>query len=171
MTSSGRFRYSIGSQDTIDPLFERMESDEYAEAQRNREIIENMQLRLEEMERINVDLEDRLEDQAKLCVDLEHECTEIERSWREKCVYLEHEIDEWKKRSMVEEKKGDRLREQISRTEKELYSILQKKYELMRGPGGGVIPPSIPPLASRGIQSNIGSYDGDISQVNSIYIY
>jgi predicted RNase H-like nuclease (RuvC/YqgF family) len=157
----------------IDPLFERMESDEYAEAQRNREIIENMQQRLEEMERINFDLEDRLEDQAKLCVDLEHECTEIERNWRDKCVYLEHEIDEWKKRSMVEEKKGDRLREQISRTEKELYSILQKKYELMRGPGGGVIPPSIPPTTSRGIgiQSNSGSYDGDISQVRYICNY
>jgi predicted RNase H-like nuclease (RuvC/YqgF family) len=61
-----------------------MDSDEYAEAQRNREIIESMQQRLEEMERINVDLEGRLEDQAKLCVDLEHECTDIERTWREK---------------------------------------------------------------------------------------
>jgi hypothetical protein len=63
----------------------------------------------------------------------------------------------------MEEKKGDRLREQISRTEKELYSILQKKYELMRGPGGGQ-PPSVLQSTSKELRSNNGSYD-DISQV------
>ena len=45
---------------------------------------------------------------------------------------MEREIEEWKKKFLIEEKKGDRLREQISRTEKELYSILQKKYELRK---------------------------------------
>ena len=32
--------------------------------------------------------------------------------------------------------KGDRVREHLSRTERELYGILQRKYELLRGPGG-----------------------------------
>lgn len=74
-----------------------------------------------------------------MCIDLEHECTEIERSWRERCEMMEKDIGEWKKKYLNEVKKGDRLREQISRTEKELYGILQRKYELMRGPGGAPI--------------------------------
>ena len=37
-----------------------METDEYLEAQRNREVIESLQQRLEDLERINMDLEYRL---------------------------------------------------------------------------------------------------------------
>ena len=37
-----------------------METDEFLEAQRNREVIESLQQRLEDLERINMDLEYRL---------------------------------------------------------------------------------------------------------------
>ena len=37
-----------------------METDEYLEAQRNRDVIESLQQRLEDLERINMDLEYRL---------------------------------------------------------------------------------------------------------------
>ena len=62
------------------------------------------------------------------------------RNWREKCEFIEKDTMEWRNKYLVEEKKGHKLREQISRTEKELYGILQRKYELMRGPGGTALP-------------------------------
>ena len=81
---------------------------------------------------------------------------------------MEREIVDWRKKYVVEEKKGDRLREQISRTEKELYSILQKKYELMRGPGNQSAGPGLGSGLMRGAQSRDSSrqvsYD-DIPQV------
>jgi predicted RNase H-like nuclease (RuvC/YqgF family) len=120
------------------PLFERIESDDFAELQQSRHIIDAMQRKLDELEKINMDLEFRLEDQAKLCMELEHECTQINRTWHDRCATMEKEIEEWRKKFHIEEKKGARLREQISRTERELYGILQRKYELMRVPGGNV---------------------------------
>ena len=44
------------------------------------------------------------------------------------------EKEEWASKFMVQESKSERLREHLSRTERELYGILQKKYELIRGP-------------------------------------
>ena len=84
-----------------------------------------------------MDLESRLEDQAKQCMAVEKECIAIDRSWREKAEGLENEIKDWKKKNDTQENKTNRLREHLSRSEKELYGILQRKYELMRGPGRG----------------------------------
>ena len=46
------------------------------------------------------------------------------------------EVDEWKKKANQQEQKGDRLREYLNRTERELYGILQKKYQYIRGGNG-----------------------------------
>ena len=154
---SSSFRHS--GNDSELPLFERIDNNEYVEAQRNREFIKSLQHRLEDLEKINIDLEYRLEDQAKLCIDLEHECSEIERGWKERCDLMEREIKEWKKKYSIEEKKGDRLREQISRTEKELYGILQRKYELMRVPGGV-------PFQKSGASSSRERYYDDMNAIN-----
>ena len=119
-------------------------------------IIESQQQRLVRLEKINIELEYRLEDQAKQSMAVETECVTMEVSWRNICEQKDAEIAKLQKGTMiyneltvyyylninrnyiiafeVEKKKGNRLREHLSRTEKELYAILQRKYELMRGP-------------------------------------
>ena len=128
-------RHDVPSQHDS-PLFERMGTDEYAQLQDCRQIIDSLQQRVHDLERINLDLEYRLEDQAKQCMEVEKECVSIERSWKAKCEALEKEIADWKQQYEAQKLKGDRVREHLSRTERELYGILQRKYELMRGPGG-----------------------------------
>lgn len=124
-----------GSNIPESPLFERqMSNDEYTEFQQCRAIIEAQQNRIEKLEHINVDLEARLEEQAKQSMEIEAECIAIERQWSSRCEALENEITRWKRECEGERLKSDRLREQLSRAEKELYGILQRKYELMRGP-------------------------------------
>lgn len=121
---------------------QRLGTDEFYELQQCRHIIENLQERVQDLERINLDLEYRLEDQAKQCMSVEKECIEIERTWKAKCESLETEICHWKDEYESQKLKGDRLREHLSRTERELYGILQRKYELIRGPGGRIVGPA-----------------------------
>jgi len=120
---------------------QRLGTEEFIELQQYRLIIDNLQERIQNLERINVDLEYRLEDQAKQCMSVEKECIEIERTWKTKCEGLEAEISHWKNEYESQQLKGDRLREHLSRTERELYGILQRKYELIRGPGGRMVGP------------------------------
>ena len=118
------------------PLFERYTNDDFVELQHCRSIIDALQDRIQDLERINVDLEYRLEDQAKQCMLAEKECMTIKREWASKCETLQNEIDHWKNEFALEQSRSARLREQNSRTERELYRILQRKYELMRGNAG-----------------------------------
>lgn len=117
--------------------FERLETNEFLEQQENRKSKEALQTRVTDLEKIIVDLENRLEEQAKINIQVEKECIDIERVWRGKYLTLEEEVDEWKKKFHQQEQKGDRLREHLSRTERELYGLLQRKYQIMRGPGAG----------------------------------
>ena len=135
-----RFNFSgKGEAEGDAPLFERMGAVD--ELQKYRQVIDALQSRVQDLERINIDLESRLEDQAKQCMAVERECIAIERTWRDKADGLEEEIKDWKKKNDTQELKTNRLREHLSRTEKELYGILQRKYELMRGPGRGMAGP------------------------------
>ena len=118
---------------TNSPLFERMGSED--ELQQYRQIIDALQNRVRDLERINLDLEYRLEDSAKQCMAVEKECVAIDLKWKEKHKELEKDIDIWKRTCTDQEQKTSKLREHLSRTEKELYGILQRKYEFMRGPG------------------------------------
>lgn len=117
------------------PFFERIGTVE--ELQKCKQLIEQLQERVGDLERINTDLEYRLEDQAKQCMAVEKECTNLERKWRAKCELLETDTETWKREYEAEKQKSARLREHLSRTERELYSILQRKYELMRTGQGG----------------------------------
>jgi hypothetical protein len=101
-------------------------------------------------------------------MEVEKECVAIERKWKAKCDSLEKEILNWKEQFEAQKLKGDRLREHLSRTERELYGILQRKYELIRGPGGRVTGgPQLPPQPREGAStmrrndssSNYGSQD------------
>mgnify|MGYP000297756802 CR=1 FL=1 len=123
----------------MQPLFETFANNDYAELMSARRQILSLQQHVEELEHINMDLEYRLEEETKQTVSIEHECMEVERKWRLKCEGLEEQVEEWEKKCEQLSKKSDRLREQISRTERELYGILQRKHELMRlgGAGGG----------------------------------
>lgn len=111
-------------------------SEDYNELQRARQDIDALRLRVANLERINVDLEYRLEDQAKQCMNAEKECIETERMWRIKCDSLQEEVKNTRNDCEVLKTKGDRLRDHLSRTEREMYTILQRKYEIMRGPAG-----------------------------------
>ena len=125
-----------GGGDRDAPFFERIGAVE--EMQRYKRAVELLQARVGDLERINTDLEYRLEDQAKQCMTVEKECISLERKWRAKCELLEKDTETWKREYESEKQKSDKLREHLSRTERELYSILQRKYELMRtGPQGG----------------------------------
>lgn len=117
------------------PLFERMGTDEYAQLQNCRSNTDTLQQRIHDLEQVNLDLEYRLEDQAKQCMEIEKDCVSIERSWKAKCKGFEDEIATCKKQFEAQKMKSDRVRDHLSRTERELYGILQRKYELIRGPG------------------------------------
>jgi len=127
--------YTKGDMGTNSPLFERMGAEE--ELLQCRQIIDALQNRVRDLERINLDLEYRLEDSAKQCMATEKECVAVETKWKDKNKELEKDIDTWKRTCADQELKTSKLREHLSRTEKELYGILQRKYELMRGPGRG----------------------------------
>jgi len=135
--ATGGMRYNYARSDVQEsPLFERqMGSDDFVELQQMRQVVENLQQRIINLERINVDLEDRLEDQAKQSMLVEKECLLVEQRWKAKNEELLKEIENWKTAFQQEKVKGDRLRDQVHRSERDLYGILQKKYELMRGPG------------------------------------
>jgi hypothetical protein len=55
---------------------------------------------------------------------------------KDKHEVFENQIKTWKREFEAEQLKGDRVREHLSRTERELYGMLQRKYELIKGPGG-----------------------------------
>jgi hypothetical protein len=130
-------RYNFGRPDAQEtPLFERqMASEELIELQQMRVMTENLHQRIMNLEKINMDLEARLEEQARQSMAVERECMLIEQRWKAKNEELLVEIEKWKTSFRQEKLKGDRLREQVHRSERELYGILQRKYELMRGPG------------------------------------
>ncbi len=140
------------------PLFDYfVNSDDQVELLHSRQANQDLQRCVQELERINHDLEERLENEAKQNIDIEHECTEIDRIWRLKCEVMENEVREWKAKYERQEKKAERLREQISRTERELYGILQRKYEWMRG-GGNAAGGSGGPGGLR--RSSVSGYSG-----------
>lgn len=124
--------------DISDPLFTRQgtTNDEFQELVQCRNMRDNLQQEVIKLQKINVDLETLLERQAKQSLAVETECINIERKWAEKCTKLEREIYELKALFDAERSKGDRVREQLSRTERELYGIFQRKYQMMKGPGG-----------------------------------
>lgn len=119
--------------DAYAPLFQRIGNQDFAELQNCHAIIESLQYRVQCLEDINLNLEHRLEHEAKANIQLERDIITTEKNWKSKCSSLEDEIVVLKKNCEVEKVKNERLREHLSRTERELYSILQRKYEFMRG--------------------------------------
>ena len=126
-------RHDIPHNDS--PLFEKMGTDEYAQLLNARQTTDTLQQRIHDLEKVNLDLEYRLEEQAKQCMEIEKECVSIERSWEARCKDFENEISFRKQQFEAQKMKSDRVRDHLSRTERELYGILQRKYELIRGPG------------------------------------
>ena len=131
-------RYNFSRSDTNEtPLFERqMSGDDFSEFQQLRGIIDGLHQRISKLERINTDLEARLEEQAKQSMAVETELINLDRSWKAKAEQLTQEINKWKTEYETEKLKNNRMRDHLSNTEKELYTILQRKHELMRGGPG-----------------------------------
>jgi predicted RNase H-like nuclease (RuvC/YqgF family) len=137
MSGPNGMRYNFAPTENMEsPLFERqVGGDDFVEMHQLRVMIDNQQQAILNLEKINMDLEIRLEEQAKTSMAVEKECTLIEQHWKAKNKEVKKEIESWKTAFQQEKMKGDRLREQVQRTERELYGILQRKYELIRGPG------------------------------------
>jgi hypothetical protein len=148
---------------SAEPFFERMGSVD--ELQQCRQIIDSLQGRVKNLEKINLDLEYRLEDSAKQCMEVEKQCVLVDQKWKAKMIENEKDIETWKRSFEAQQMKTDRLREHLSRTEKELYSILQRKYELMRGPGRGG-PAGGGPGSGQGSNGSGGS-SGNIGTIGS----
>jgi hypothetical protein len=127
-SSSGRSSNSIYL-----PLFERLDNVELQELQHCKQLIEKLQSRVKDLEEINLNLEHRLEGESKANISLERKCVQIQNSWREKTEVLSKEIEEQRRTIANEKAKNEKLRENLSRNERELYGILQRKYEYMKG--------------------------------------
>jgi predicted RNase H-like nuclease (RuvC/YqgF family) len=135
MAGATGLRYSYPQHETSSPgLLQRLGGDDFAELQACRQTIEVLQERVSMLDFIKNELEDRLEDQEKQCMTAEKECLDIRTEWTQKCSLLEKEIEDWKKEFGRQQLKSDRLREQCSRTERELYRI---RGEIMRHGGTG----------------------------------
>ena len=70
-----------------------------------------------------------------LLVAAEKKCTDTAIEWSQTYATLEMDIEKWKLAYKQEKLKSDHFKEQLSKTEREMYSILQRKYEVIRGPG------------------------------------
>lgn len=153
-------------------MFQRIGSEEYAELQNNHAIIDSLQMRVRNLEDINIKLEQMLENQAKQNVGLERDSDNMERLWKEKTEELQKNIEKLNTELQSEKLKNERLREHLSRTERELYGILQRKYELMRGSGrtavadaGGAVKTGLSPTWE---SSNYkSSYDPSVEEMYS----
>jgi hypothetical protein len=80
---------------------------------------------------------------------------------------LRQEVEEWKNKHKREEGKAEALRQHLSRTERELYGILQKKHQILRGSGGApgpARPPAPPPsVLQAGLLTAAGYLGGSSS--------
>jgi hypothetical protein len=127
-----------------------------------------MKTRMKRLEDMNLDLEYRLQDQGRQCMTAEKECFEIRKEWSQKCQSLELEIKKWKDECHAQQLKTEKMKDHLSRTERELYGILQKKYDFIRnqGPSGGGAP-SGAANASNGNSSGSGPTTALLSGSNS----
>ena len=172
MAGTAGVRYNFNGQQNAPevPLFERqMGNDDYVEFQQLRMLIQNLQQRVDSLEKINVDLEYRLEDQAKQSMAVEKECLLIEQRWKKKNEELSKDINHWKGAFEQELHKGDKLREQLNRTERELYGILQRKYQFMHGTKPGALArnppgPDLSTMKKNEGHNASGSWDADLFQ-------
>jgi hypothetical protein len=73
-------------------------------------------------------------------------------------------VEEWKNKHKREEGKAEALRQHLSRTERELYGILQKKHQILRGSGGapGSVRPPAPPSSSSSSSSSASALQASL---------
>jgi hypothetical protein len=109
------------------PLFERLVTEEVLELKTYVKLMENQQRRLAELQQIHKDLEGRLEVESTSRQQLEATLEIREREWTSKLRDLVKDRDHWKEVVVVEQTKNSRLREQLSRKEKDIHQMLQRK--------------------------------------------
>lgn len=123
------------------PLFERFDADDFPELQNCKAAISNLQNRIEFLEKLNVDLEDRLEKQAKEAILLNRKIHSNNVEWEKQSNKLSEQILALQRDLEVAHSKNASLRDNNTRIERELYGLLQRKYEILKGParplGGG----------------------------------
>jgi hypothetical protein len=109
------------------PLFERFHTEEATELKTYVRIIESQNRRLLELERVHDELEGRLEVEAHKRMTLERRLEEERRELDKKYNILEKEKETQMKLVVTEKKQNGRLREQLTRKEKEIRRFYQRK--------------------------------------------
>lgn len=112
---------------TPTPLFERLVTEEVQELKASLRMIENLQRRLDELERVHGELEARLELEAQGKSQLESMLEERERDWAAKFQRLETEKDEWKYQLEREKSKTEQLTMLLNRKNQDIHRMLQRK--------------------------------------------
>jgi hypothetical protein len=82
------------------------------------------------------------------------------------------EVEDWKLLHRKEEERASSLRAHLSRTERELYQVLQKKHQIMRGTGGSaaVVSNGPAPIAAPLPVTSMFNESGDVLEVKLLSI-
>mmetsp|Transcript_33859 Transcript_33859/g.52809 ORF Transcript_33859/g.52809 Transcript_33859/m.52809 type:complete len:220 (+) Transcript_33859:3-662(+) len=118
-------------------LFQRLVTEEVQELKAYGRIIENLNRRLGELERVHGDLESRLEQEARGRVQLETTLEQQEREWAMRFKELEADRDHWKGVVKAEQTKNARLIDQVIRKDQDIHRMLQRKYDNQRDSSSG----------------------------------
>lgn len=94
-------------------------------------MVETYRQRVAECERMNADLEQRLESQGRQRMALEGELTERVRAHKKEMEAKQQELNAWQQRYETLQHQCHKVRDNLQRTERELMSVLSKKYELV----------------------------------------
>jgi hypothetical protein len=107
-------------------LLQRLQN-ELAETKR---LLEAQTRRQNDLEYVNEDLERRLEYEARERITLDAMKAEDEKRWEQERTRLEDERRGWEKKCEEESRRRAIVEERLRRSEKELYRMHQKKYDI-----------------------------------------
>ena len=93
---------------------------------------------LTQVEHINVDLEHRLEHQARKLNKVQRLADKKLQKSTQACNEALLKVDDWKQKFQTQSKKTEHTQEKLRRVEKELYRMMQRKYDVVPGQRGSV---------------------------------
>ncbi|EQC28765.1 hypothetical protein SDRG_13448 [Saprolegnia diclina VS20] len=119
------------------PLFERERRQDSQmvmrlqnELQDTKKALEAQTRRHNDLEYVNEDLERRLEIEARERINMEASRAEDERKWETERARLQEEARMWERKCDEEARRRAVIEERLRRSDKELYRMLQKKYDI-----------------------------------------
>ncbi|OQR96453.1 hypothetical protein ACHHYP_15776 [Achlya hypogyna] len=130
-------KWTGGPHDMDAPLFERerrLDAQQVMrlqnELQDTKKALEAQTRRHNDLEYVNEDLERRLEYEARERINMEAARAEDERRWEAERAKLLEEARNWERKCEEEARRRAVIEERLRRSDKELYRMLQKKYDI-----------------------------------------